>query len=215
MAEVNDIERPLEDQDADAQNLDAVEDTADDDIHPLPTAEDAVEARVKEMIEELEAEYSAENVTELLVEAAYNDEVAEFLLAAEAHITETIREVGKKVRFHLHPEANGDLYILRTIKHNEWNSAWMRILTGQPEEFAKHGDAMLQLVMVYPSFEETDWDWSGEGINTPEGMVRQRLVGTIFDAEMAQAQAEPVSFGTDELPNVTKAARKRKEKPGF
>lgn len=206
MAEVNDVELDVQDE----EHLDAAVEA-----DPLPTAEDAVEARVKEMIEELEAEYGAENVTELLVEAAYNDEVAEFLLAAEAHITETIREVGKKVRFHLHPEANGDLYILRTLKHNEWNSAWMRILTGQPEEFAKHGDAMLQLVMVYPSFEETDWDWTGEGINTPEGMVRQRLVGTIFDAEMAQAQAEPVSFGTEELPNVTQAARKRKEKPGF
>lgn len=207
----------------------AAEETAQDETaqdEPVLTAEEAaqaaLDARIQALVKELEDEYGAENVTELLVEAAFNDDVADLLVEAEGAIQEAIRTAGKKVGFYIHtePSAAGvpQLYLLRSLKPTEWNSGWLRILSGAPEEFAKHHASVLDLAMVYPSFGGTDWDWTGEGLRSPRGMAKERLVSAVFDQEVSQQTPEPIEFTADHLGDAQKAARTNREKrakPGF
>jgi hypothetical protein len=174
-----------------------------------------IQERIEEMTAELSEEYGEENITELLIEAAYSPESAEFLLEAEEAIQATIERVGRKTPFYLHTEQNGDQYILRALKPGEFKISWLQVLDGDADVFEMYGPAILKKAMVYPSFADTDWDWSGDGINQPMSMTDRRLVGQVLEREVAVDENQDVEFAAEDVPNAAEAARKNAGKSGF
>lgn len=167
---------------------------------------------VLDKLEALKTEFGEANLTELMVDVHLDEDIADFVLAAESRLRAQNQALNGKARFLMHREPNADLYILRNLKPSEWNTAWLQILAGQEEAFDRHADAILTACMVYPQFDETDWDYEGGGkLNAPLGMTKSRLVGQFFDNELTDPnQPSSVAFTEANLDNAAKVARRHK-----
>jgi len=186
--------------------------------HPEALGAEAIQREIEEryaqLVKELTELYGEERVTDLVLDAYVNPRVAEFLLEAEPALRRVLEEVGPKTVMWLHHEPNGDLYLLRALRPDEWMTRWLALISPKAAEaFDQYGEQILRLIMVYPSYDEVDWDWSGKGKNTPAASLKWRLVYSMIERELQ----EPVNHGTDvpfrpdELDTALDAAKRRKE----
>lgn len=180
-----------------------------------PTGEVAEEVRAEIMakLEELKKEFGASKVTELMVDVALDEEVAAFLLDAEPTLRSWLKNFGGKIRFVMHREPNGDYYVLRNLLPREWKTQWLEILTGREDIFAKYCDEILKICMVFPTFENTDWDYDGlPKMNAPIGLTKSRLVGAFLQSELPADPNQPtsVAFNGAALDDASTVARRHK-----
>lgn len=160
-----------------------------------------------------------EDLTDLIVDTEFDKEVAEFLLVAEQRLKEVQETYGDKVSFYMHrdPGPRKDHYILRTLAPSEWNANWLSIMSGTSEAMEMYLDDLLEACMVYPSFEETAWEWENDKLHAPDGLTKGRLAGKFFDMVLPDRNtATGVAFGSQEVSKaVDVAKRRRKPKPGL
>ncbi|RME29034.1 MAG: hypothetical protein D6800_03205 [Candidatus Zixiibacteriota bacterium] len=176
-----------------------------------------VQAQYEDMLARLQEELGVDRVPPIVADVALSDEIAAFLLKAEDRITELVKATGGKVDFYLHREPNNDLYLLRSLKPSEWNSTWFGILMQNitEEQRDAYVDQLLSACMVYPSYDETAWDWEPEKINAPSGMTKNRLVGTFFENNIQDPNTpSSVAFDPGEAQAAIDVARK-KQKPSL
>lgn len=171
---------------------------------------------VQEQLESLRDEFG--ELSEILVDAAFNENVAEFLLDASDVISKHLDERAGKARFYMHREPNDDLYLLLSPKPAQFNSAWLQMQSRQPQAavqaFERYADDILKTIMIKPRFQDVDWNLDGNGVNAPMGMTKSRIVDTFLSYEMNDPN-EPTStvFSEDEVDSAMEAAKK--EQPSF
>lgn len=172
-----------------------------------------VEARLEELKEEF-----GEKLTELIVEVEFNQESADFLMSAEERLREADVSMSGKAFFYMHREPNGDWYVMRNLKPSEFSTEWLTLLDQQNylKAFNKHADDLLRATMVYPRFEETDWEYEGGGkLNAPQPLTKSRLVGAFFDYELStNPEQDNIRFRPGEIDTAVSVA-KRKKKPSL
>jgi hypothetical protein len=174
----------------------------------------SIDMAVEAKLAELRDEFGENSVTDLLVDTAMDSSVAQAVLDAEPRLRAISQQFSGKAHFMMHREPNGDLYILRTLKPSEWNASWLQLLAGRDDVFEQHAPAVLAACMVYPSFDETDWEYEGlPKLNAPLGMTRTRLLTTFFQSEMGDmSQPNSITFETAHLDNAIRAAGKSAKK---
>lgn len=173
-------------------------------------------AEVRSELNELQEEFG--ELSEILVDAVFNEHVAEFLIECEPVIQKFIDKRGGKARFYMHREPNDDLYLLLSPKPAQFKATWLQMQNPQPEvaveAFERYADDILKTIMIKPSFNEVDWNLDGTGVNAPMGMTKSRIVDTFLSYEMNDPE-EPTSsvFSEDEVDSAMEAAKR--DKPSF
>lgn len=175
-------------------------------------AVDPLSAEIEAKLTELKNMFGEENVTEIVADVYFDPDVAAFVMECEDVMKTRSEALNNKARFFLHREPNGDLYLLNNLKPSEWKTQWLQILTGDQSAADKYGDEILKASMLYPSFDQTDWDYEGgEKMHRPMGLTKSRLIGTFFTYEIQDpTQDNTVAFDSKSIDTALAAAKSAK-----
>lgn len=166
---------------------------------------------IEEELADLEDEFG--ELTELLVDVQFNEDRAEFFLDALPTIKQLVEDFAGKARFYMHQEPNDDIYLLVSPKPSQFNAAWLSMRNPQVgmEAFEKYADDLLKATMAYPSYQEVDWEITGNGMYAPMALTKSRLVDTFFFYEMVDPnEPNTVAFTQDELDSAETIAKRTK-----
>lgn len=190
------------------------------DVAPPEDAGDGPEEDWKQAYQELEEEF--DDVTDILVDVRFDDDVAEFFLEHKDHILQISKERAGKARFYIHREPNDELYLLLSPKPDEFNASWLSMRNPKIglQAFEKFGDGLLEVVMEKPTFEDVDWQLDGSGVYAPMGLTKSRLIDTFFFYELVDPQEQnKVAFTENEVEDAATVAKrtvdKKKRKPSL
>jgi hypothetical protein len=180
---------------------------------PIDEASDEFTLRLEALREEF-----GDALTDVIVDAEFDEAVAEFLIGANDRLGEVIESTRGRASFYLHrePGPKKDHYILRTVRPQEFKAQWVTMISGQPEAFERYEEEFLRAVMLYPSFDEVDWDWDDDTkLHSPDAFTKGRLVSKYFDFTLPDPQAPSgVAFGASDVGPAVDVAR-RKKKPSL
>jgi hypothetical protein len=176
--------------------------------------ENQLDPEVQSKLEDLREEFG--ELSELLVDVAFNETVADFLIDAEEVIRHHAEKRGGKARFYIHREGpTEELYLLLSPKPAQFNSAWMQMQNPNPEmamqAYERYVDDILKTVMVYPKYQNVDWNLDGTGVYQPMGLTKSRLVDTFFSYEMNDPnEPNSVAFSDEEVDDAVNVAQRDK-----
>lgn len=166
-----------------------------------------LEARYKELV----SEYGENNITGMMAEVCFQEDVAKTYLDASEEISKIAAKYNNKVRFYVHREPNDEIYIMHSLPPNEFKSNWLSIYSGQEGAVDLYGDQILQSMMLYPKYNAVDWEYNDAGkVYAPMALTKNRLIATIFANEIPRAEIQnDLVFTADETTNVEKLAKQR------
>jgi len=163
-----------------------------------------------------------ENVTELAADAAWSEEFAEYLLDAHPRLEEVMDEQGGKAQFYLHRElqATGDeYYLMKSPKPADFRTQWTAMLNPQLDEsdYKRLETQVLQETLVHPTYEEIDWERTGDGVYSPKGLPKNRLINVFWEYETQNAQQIKTDtvFTGDQVGDAVEVAEETVEKPSL
>lgn len=200
-----------------------VEDLQDepDEQEELPSIDEAMmpgtasQDEIDQEMDELREEFG-EDLPPLLIDVHFDDDVAEFFLEALDRVKEQLRK-RKKTRFYIHQEdPTQEYYLMASPAPANFNAAWVAMQNPQTAQqaFQQYADPMLQEVLLYPSYEEIDWEQTGDGMYTPLGLTKTRLIDTFFQHERNDPQRpSSVAFTGEDVDQAQEVAQR--EKPSF
>lgn len=179
---------PDDEQTADTTDADQTEEVArsgamaaDEDELAAPEGEDvSAQEKIDQVAEELEEEYG--QVPDIFVDLKLGEDISEFFLGALPKVRRLLEKRSGKANFYIHREPNDEFYLMLGPKPSEFRTQWVQIRNPQsgPEVFERYADDLLETVMFAPSYEEVDWNLTGDGVRTPMSLTKQRLVNTFF-----------------------------------
>lgn len=182
------------------------EDAADEELED----DDTLSPEFQERLDALRAEFGEDNVKDLLADVEFNDKAAEVILDAERQIRALSNQYGNKIRFYMHREPNDDMYVLRSLALQEWKTPWLELLR-PGADLDKYGNDVLQACMVYPSFDQTDWEYKGAPLlNAPQFFTKSRLLATFFQFEFASDKDYKYDFKVEDVDNAVTVAKRKK-----
>jgi len=177
----------------------------------------------RERVDELVEQFGEDQVTELMLDAAWSEEFAEFLLEAHPRMSAVMEAQGGKAEFYLHREMrtkDDEYYVMKSPRPQDFRTQWTAMLNPQLEEedYARLETQLLQHVLVHPTYEEVDWERTGEGVYSPKGLTKNRLVNVFWEYETQNGQqvATDTAFGSEEVGDAVDVAESTvSEKPSL
>lgn len=192
--------------------VDAVVDTEAN--TPAGTAEEEISytAEEQQRLDALIEKFGEENITELMVETEFGGKgTADFLLKAAGPLEQLNRQFNEKLRFYLHREPNGEIYILRSVKPSEFKSQWIEVFAGKEGAFDMYAEQILGTTMAYPAYHQTDWEYDDPNkINAPVGLTKPRIIQTFFMNEMPMQEMPSFAFKPEDIENAIEVAKSNK-----
>lgn len=170
--------------------------------------------RINEVTDMLGGE---EHVTELVADAAWSEAFAEFLLDAYPRVQEVMNAQGGKAEFYLHRELNAqgdEYYLMKSPAPENFRTQWTAMLNPQLEEsdYSRLETQVLQEVLVHPTYEEIDWERTGDGIYSPKGLTKNRLINVFWEYETQRQAPTDTAFSSDEVDDAVEVAEDTVEK---
>ena len=187
-----------------------------------PLAEADITPEQRERLDEVtEMLGGEEHVTELVADAAWSAEFAEFLLEAHDRVQAVMDAQGQKAEFYLHRELNAqgdEFYLMKSPAPEDFRTQWTAMLGPQIEEadYKRMQTQVLQAALVHPTYEEVDWDRTGDGVYSPKGLTKSRLTNVFWGYETQSQTPTDTAFGADEVGDSVKVAEQTvEEKPSL
>ena len=196
-------------EDGESESSAFVDEAARPDGRPL-------QEQFEEEIEKLKDEF--EHVGEILADVRFNEDKAKFFLEALPVIKQVCEVRAGKARFYLHSEPNDECYLMLSPKPSDFDPAWVMIQNPQTgwQAYQEYSEPLLREALIYPKYEDIDWDVDGSGVYTPYGLTDSRLIDTFFQYEMNDPEdPNSASFGADEVEAAETVAKRTTSKPSF
>lgn len=187
----------------------------------LPSIDEAMmpgaasQDQIDEEMDKLREEFG-EDLPPLLVDVHFDEDVADFFLEALPRVKEQMQK-RKKTRFYIHQEdPTQEYYLMISPAPANFNAAWVAMQNPQTAQqaFDQYADQMLQEILLYPRYDEIDWEQTGDGMYTPLGLTKTRLIDTFFQHERNDPQRpSSVAFDGTDVDEAKELAER--EKPSF
>jgi hypothetical protein len=183
----------------------------DEAMMPGATSQEEIDQEMENLREEF-----GDDLPPLLIDVHFDEDVADFFLEAMPRVKKQL-QTRQKTRFYIHQEdPTQEFYLMVSPAPANFNAAWVSMQNPQTaaQAFEQYADEMLQEILLYPRYDEIDWQQSGDGMYTPLGLTKQRLIDTFFQHERNDPQQpSSVAFTGDEVSEAQEVAQR--EKPSF
>jgi len=195
------------------EDVDSLSDMDEDELTPL-------QRELLEIEEQLREEYDEDQLTEFIFDCAFTEEIAEAFLDAKDRILSAAERRSGKARFYCHLEPNDEVYFLVSPLPKEFNTSWIMTTNPQTDEevYSELLEQLLRATMLYPAYNEVDWDYTGDKMYAPFGLTKENLKRTFWQYEFPDPQQpNSVPFGQEEIETASEVSERSagNEKPGF